>query len=95
MVPDAAAVLEATEGCNAVGVDIPLALPAGGSRREAEVLAVTRFGKARSSLFATPPAPVLACRSHIEACAAAHELTGKKISLQAWSIVPKTREFQK
>jgi predicted RNase H-like nuclease len=94
VVPDAAAVLEATEGCDVVGVDIPLALPSGGSRREAEVLAAARLGEARSSLFATPPAAVLACRSYTEACTVAQELTGKKISLQAWSIVPKIREFQ-
>jgi predicted RNase H-like nuclease len=55
---------------------------------------VARLGRARSSLFAPPPAPVLACTSYTEACAAAHELTGKKISLQAWAIVPKIREFQ-
>ena len=94
VVPDAAAVLDATDGCDAVGVDIPLALPPDGSRRQAEILAAIRLGRARSSLFATPPTPVLACTSYAEACAIAQELTGKKISLQAWCIVPKIREFQ-
>jgi predicted RNase H-like nuclease len=94
VVPDAAAVLEATDGCDAVGVDIPLSLPSGGLRRDAEVLAATRLGPARSSLFPTPPPPVLAETSYAGACAAAQEVTGKKISLQAWYIVPKIREFQ-
>ena len=94
VVPDAAAVLEATRGCDAVGVDIPLALPAGGGRRDAEVLAAARLGPARSSMFPTPPAPVLAATTYAEACAAAQEVTGKKISLQTWNIVPKIREFQ-
>src|SRR5438105_849393 len=94
VVPDAAAVLDATDGCDAVGVDIPLALPSGGLRRDAEVLAATRLGPARSSLFPTPPAPVLAATSYAEACAAAQAVTGKKISLQAWYIVSKIREFQ-
>lgn len=94
VVPDAAAVLEATDGCDAVGIDIPLALPSGGHRREAEVLAATRLGAARSSLFPTPPAQVLAATSYAGACAAAQEVTGKKISLQTWHIVPKIRDFQ-
>lgn len=94
VVPDAAAVLDVTAGCDAVGVDIPLALPSGRIRREAEVLAATRLGPARSSLFPTPPAPVLAATSYAEACAVAREVTGKKISLQAWYIVPKIVQFQ-
>jgi predicted RNase H-like nuclease len=94
VVPDAAAVLEAVRGCDAVGIDIPLTLPSGRLRRDAEVLAATRLGPARSSLFPTPPAPVLAATSYVEACDAAQEATGKKISLQAWHIVPKIRQFQ-
>jgi predicted RNase H-like nuclease len=94
VVPDAAAVLEVTDGCDCVAVDMPLALPSGGQRREAEVLAARRLGSARSSLFPTPPPEVLAAGSYAAACAAAHAVTGKKISLQAWYIVPKILEFQ-
>lgn len=94
VVPDAAAVLDVVDGCDAVGVDIPLALPNGALRRDAEVLAAARLGPARSSLFPTPPAPVLAATSYAEACAVARAVTGKKISLQAWHIAPKIREFQ-
>lgn len=94
VLPDAAAVLAATAGCDAVGVDIPLVLPVGGGRRSAEVEASARLGRARSSLFPTPPAEVLAAGSYPEACAAAQRVTGRKISLQAWHITPKIREFQ-
>ena len=94
VVPGAAAVLAATAGCDAVGVDIPLALPSGGVRREAEVVAAARLGPARSSLFPTPPAAVLDAVSYVDACAAAQAVTGKKISLQAWHIVPKIRDFR-
>ncbi|MFP5071628.1 DUF429 domain-containing protein [Pseudonocardia nantongensis] len=94
VLPDAAAVLAATAGCDAVGVDIPLVLPVGGGRRSAEVEASARLGRARSSLFPTPPAEVLAAGSYSEACAAAQRVTGRKISLQAWHITPKIREFQ-
>ncbi|OLL73561.1 hypothetical protein Ae168Ps1_1938 [Pseudonocardia sp. Ae168_Ps1] len=94
VVPDAAAVLRATAGCDAVGIDIPLALPSGGTRRPAEVEASARLGTARASLFPTPPATVLAAGSYADACAAAQRATGRKISVQAWNIVPKIREFQ-
>lgn len=95
VVPDAAAVLAATAGCDAVGVDIPLAVPDGPRRREAEVLAAARLGPARASLFPTPPAPVLDTASHAEACAVARRVTGRGISLQTWHIVPKIRDFQR
>ncbi|MBC3193454.1 DUF429 domain-containing protein [Pseudonocardia sp. C8] len=95
VVPDAAAVLAVTEGCDAVGVDIPLAVPPGPDRRDAEVHAAARLGTARSSLFPTPPAPVLDAGSYEDACAAAVRVTGKKISMQAWNIVPKIREFRR
>ena len=68
VVPDAHAVLDAAAGCAAVGVDIPLALPPGTGRREAETLAAGRLGRARSSLFPTPPAEVLEARTYAEAC---------------------------
>lgn len=92
--PSASDVLEVTAGCDAVGIDIPLALPSGATRRDAEVQAAARLGRARSSLFPTPPAPVLDATSYVEACAAAQQVTGRKISLQVWNIVPKIREFR-
>lgn len=95
VVPSASDVLEVTAGCDAVGIDIPLALPSGAARRDAEILAAARLGTARSSLFPTPPAPVLDATSYVEACALAQQVTGRKISLQAWNIVPKIREFQR
>ncbi|MEJ8278219.1 DUF429 domain-containing protein [Pseudonocardia spirodelae] len=95
VVPDAAAVLVATAGCDAVGVDVPLSVPAGADRREAERLAAARLGRARSSLFPTPPAAVLGAGSYAEACAAAQAVTGRRISLQTWYIVPKIAEFQR
>lgn len=94
VVPDASAVLDATAGCAAVGVDIPLAVPVGAGRREAEVLAAARLGRARSSLFPTPPAEVLAARTYSEACAVARRVTGKAISLQAFHIGGKIRDWQ-
>lgn len=95
VLPDAEAVLARTSGCDAVGVDIPLALPAGRTRRTAETEASARLGAARSSLFPTPPAEVLAADSYEDACAVAQRVTGRRISLQTWNIVPRIREFQR
>ena len=58
--PDAAAVLAATRDCLAVGVDIPLGLPAGAARRACDEQAARALGRARSSVFPAPPREVLA-----------------------------------
>lgn len=91
--PDAAAVLVATAGCAAVGVDIPLGLPSGRARRACDDLAATRLGRARSSVFPAPPREVLAAAGFAQACATARRLTGRAISLQTFHIGPKIREW--
>ena len=91
--PHAAAVLAATRGCTAVGVDIPLGLPAGRARRACDTLAATRLGRARSSVFPAPPREVLAAPDYAQACAVARRLTGRAISLQTFHITPKIAEW--
>ncbi len=92
MLPDAAAVLAWTAGCDAVGVDIPLGVPATG-RRACDRLAVARLGTARSSVFPAPPRPVLAASDYRQACALARAATGTAISQQTWRIVPKIADW--
>lgn len=91
--PDAAAVLAATRGCAAVGVDIPLGLPTGRGRRACDTLAAHRLGRARSSVFPAPPREVLAAPDYAQACAVARGLTGRAISLQTFHITPKIAEW--
>ena len=91
--PDAAAVLAATRDCLAVGVDIPLGLPAGAGRRACDEATARALGRARSSVFPAPPREVLVAPSHAEACAVARRLTGRAISLQTFHIGPKIREW--
>lgn len=93
MAPDAAGVLAATRNCAAVGVDIPLGLPAGRARRDCDEQAALRLGRARSSVFPAPPREVLAAGSYAEACATARRLTGRAISLQTFHITPKIAEW--
>lgn len=90
--PDAAAVLAVTQGCAAVGVDIPLGLTAVG-RRACDDACARRLGRARSSVFPAPPRAVLGARDYVEACAIAQRVTGRKISLQTFHILPKIAEW--
>jgi len=91
--PDATAVLAATRDCTAVGVDIPLGLPAGPARRACDTRAAHRLGRARSSVFPAPPREVLAAPTYAQACAVARTLTGRGISLQTFHITPKIAEW--
>jgi predicted RNase H-like nuclease len=91
--PDATAVLAATADCVAVGVDIPLGLPAGASRRACDVQVAMALGRARSSVFPAPPREVLTAEGYPQACAVARRLTGRAISLQAFHIGPKILQW--
>lgn len=93
VVRDAAAVLAATAGCLAVGVDIPLGLPVGAARRACDEETARALGRARSSVFAVPPREVLAAATHAQACVVARRLTGRGISLQSFHIGPKILDW--
>jgi predicted RNase H-like nuclease len=74
-----------------IAVDMPVGLVERGWR--AADLAVRDFlGPRRASLFVMPPRPVLAARSHRDACRLAEHATGKRISLQAFHLLAKVRE---
>ncbi len=93
VVGSAAAVLAATAGCAAVGVDIPLGLPAGAAPRACDVACARRLGRARSSVFPAPPREVLAAPTPEAARAVARRLTGRAISLQTFHIGPRIRDW--
>lgn len=89
----AAAVLELTAGCAAVGVDIPLGLPIGRDRRACDIATARALGRASSSVFPAPPREVLLAPTHAEACVVARRLTGRAISLQTFHIGAKILEW--
>jgi len=69
-----------------IGVDMPIGLLPEGVR-EADRLARTRVGPRWSSVFITPPRPVLLAESFAAANALAPALMGgAKISQQAWAL---------
>ncbi|KPV41888.1 hypothetical protein AN478_00370 [Thiohalorhabdus denitrificans] len=77
----------------AVGVDVPIGLPERGVRacdREARRL----LGRPRaSSVFPAPLRPMLAADSYREACRIGEGKDGRRLSRQAWNILPKVREM--
>jgi predicted RNase H-like nuclease len=92
--PDFADVLQRTNQCAAVGIDIPIGLSDDGRRRpdvEArKVLSPLRH----NSVFPAPIRPVLAATSYREACdisAKAHS-EGKKISKQTYFMTLRIRD---
>jgi predicted RNase H-like nuclease len=72
-------------------IDIPIGLPERNSRR-CDLEARTFLGARGSCVFPAPLRPLLAARSHTEACDLRRKIDGRGISIQAWSIVPKVRE---
>jgi predicted RNase H-like nuclease len=90
--PDLSEVAEALRSGRlvAAAIDIPIGLPAEGSRvcdREARRL----LGPRRSSVFPAPVRAVLGTSSYAEACAVSRAVSGKALSKQLYNIVGKIR----
>ena len=88
--PTLAHLPDAVPEVEVVAIDIPLFVPAGARRSEADLR--TFLGPRRSSVFSTPPTVAMAETDYAAANAAARDHTGKGISRQAWALVPKIRE---
>ena len=75
-----------------LAIDIPIGLPDLGAR-QADPLARRLLGPGRgSSVFPAPLRPMLAAGTYLEACAIRLRIDGKKMSIQAWGIMPKIRD---
>lgn len=74
-----------------VGVDMPIGLPDAGPRA-CDLAARARLGARRSSLFPTPPRPLLAATTWTEALAISRAVDGKGLSKQAFNILPRIAE---
>ncbi len=74
-----------------LAIDIPIGLPKAGDRpccRQARKLLQAR----RSSVFPVPVRACVAARTHDEAKEMHYRADGRKISAQAWAILPKIRD---
>jgi predicted RNase H-like nuclease len=76
----------------ALAVDMPIGLPAG-ERRMCDHEVRAELGARRSSVFPTPARVVLGALDHVEACARSEALCGKRLSVQAWNLVPRIAEL--
>ncbi len=85
---DLDAFADAVGEVEAVGIDIPIGLPATG-RRRADEEARQLLGPRRNSVFLTPPREVLTAPTHAEASARSRALSDHGISRQAYALGPK------
>ena len=75
-------------------IDMPIGLVDKGTEpRGCDRAARGELGLRRSSVFPAPLRGVLGCETYEQACALNHKRSGKKISKQTWSIVPKIKEL--
>lgn len=73
-------------------IDIPLGLPATAERACDRVARSFLAPERHSSIFSCPVRDAIYAATYQEACAINERATGKRISVQAWNIVPKIRE---
>ncbi|MCH8064863.1 MAG: DUF429 domain-containing protein [Chloroflexi bacterium] len=83
--------IAATAECAAIAVDIPIGLPTN-EPRAADGEARKAIGPRRSSVFPAPMRAVLAASTYDQACVLSLAACGKKLSKQAFAILPKIRE---
>ncbi len=91
IIPTFRELVDATADCAAVAIDIPIGLAAH-EPRAADGEARKAIGPRRNSVFPAPMRAVLAARTYEDACAFSLEAYGKKLSQQAFAILPKIRE---
>lgn len=74
-------------------IDIPIGLREGGAQeRLCDTKARKLLGPRRSSVFPAPCRLAAYAQSYEEASAINERLTGKRLSIETWNIVPKIRE---
>jgi predicted RNase H-like nuclease len=76
----------------AVGIDMPIGLPAR-TRRASDAALRVHLAARRSSVFPTPPRVVLDATDYRDALARARAATGVGLSKQTWNLVDKIREI--
>ena len=75
-------------------IDMPIGLvQADSTYRTCDILARELLQHRRSAIFFPPVREALAARSYAEACTINHRISGKKLSIQAWNIVPRIRQL--
>ena len=73
-------------------IDIPIGLKTGSGERLSDLGARSLLKARKSSIFPVPCREAVYAETYKEACEVNERLTGKRISKQAWNIVPKIRD---
>lgn len=79
------------DAAGVTAIDIPIGLPRGGARA-CDLEARKLIGPRASSVFPAPVRAALASSSYEEACVLSHGACGRKMSKQAFAILPKIRD---
>ena len=75
-------------------IDIPIGLKAEGrAERRCDPVVRKLLGPRRSSVFPAPCREAIYASSYQEACDVNQRLTGKRLSVENWNIIPKIREM--
>lgn len=86
------ATIVADRTASVILVDIPIGLPSETANRDCDTEARKLLGRRASSIFPAPCRAALEAESYEHACEVNERLTGRKLSIQCWNIVPKIRE---
>ena len=91
--PDVASLWDHHRGAFVILIDIPIGLKTDGRpERRCDPQARKLLGPRRSSVFPAPCRGAIYAQSYQEACDINQRLTGKRLSVENWNIIPKIRE---
>ena len=91
--PDVSSLWNHHQQASLILIDIPIGLKAEGrAERRCDPQARKLLGPRRSSVFPAPSRRAIYARSYQEACDVNQRLTGKRLSVENWNIIPKIRE---
>ena len=91
--PDVSSLWNHHRQASLILIDIPIGLKAeGGAERRCDPEVRKLLGPRRSSVFPAPCRQAIYARSYQEACDVNQRLTGKRLSVENWNIIPKIRE---
>ena len=91
--PDVSSLWDHHRQASLILIDIPIGLKAEGrAERRCDPEARKLLGPRRSSVFPAPCRGAIYASSYQEACDINQRLTGKRLSVENWNIIPKIRE---
>lgn len=92
--PDVSSLWNHHQGASLILIDIPIGLKTDGrAERRCDPKVRKLLGPRRSSVFPAPCRSAIYASSYQEACDINQRLTGKRLSVENWNIIPKIREM--